>query len=152
MSEVMAGTYTSTSQNHCRREHSGGCRAQESEASSHSFSIRRSVLKSLATSFGHPRTERATGHALRITAAQRKASAGISEEKIRRCGRWMSDEVLAYVRETLISVANLSNARTVHDHNYAASSSVGHSGSSLAAAAPPRTKLRKWPSLWAAQT
>ena len=110
------------------------------------------AMKSLATSLGHPRADRITGHTLRTTGAQRMASAGISEEKIRMFGRWRSDEMLAYVRETLISVENLSTARTLHDRNCAASSSVGQTGSSLAAAAPPRNQPRKWPSLRAAQT
>ena len=46
---------------------------------------------------------RFTGHALRTTGAQRLAMAGVSEAKIRLFGRWASQAMLAYVRETLLA-------------------------------------------------
>ena len=56
---------------------------------------------------------RYTGHSLRTTGAQRLAMAGVSEAKIRMFGRWASDAMIAYVRETLLAASGMAVAKEV---------------------------------------
>ena len=56
-----------------------------------------------------------TGHALRTTGAQRLAMAGVSEAKIRMFGRWASEAMLRYVRESLLAQSGIVVAKQVED-------------------------------------
>ena len=58
---------------------------------------------------------RITEHSMRVTGAQRMALAGVHEWRIQLFGRWGSQAVLAYIRETLLEGRREDLAAEVQD-------------------------------------
>ena len=74
-----------------------------------------------------------TGHSLRTTGAQRLAMAGVSEAKIRMFGRWASEAMLRYVRQSLLAQSGVVVAKQVEDGVLTSSSSSAAAGSNSTA-------------------
>ena len=104
-------------------------------------------IVNLAAATGSP-TGKYTGHSLRVTGAQRMASAGVELEKIKVFGRWTSNEALRYTREALVNRLNVGTAAAVEQSLGSAKGTPGACVESLPAVSSDRrrkVRMRAWP-------